>query len=58
MSPAAGNVEAEEEEIVPGEIHGIFEHGLLEPDDIEIARNLVKVDNDNAGNTPQAREGE
>jgi hypothetical protein len=46
-APAARNVVAEEEESVPIEIQGIIERGMLEPDDIEIARNLVEIDDDN-----------
>ena len=58
---AARNVDAEEEEIVPGEIQGIIEHGIVEPDDIEIARNLVEIDDDNEPapeNMPQTGGGD
>jgi hypothetical protein len=47
MAPVGENFEAEEQETVPGEIHDIIEHGIIQPDDIEIARNLVEIDDDN-----------
>jgi flagellar basal body rod protein FlgG len=48
IAPAAENVDAEEEAIVPREIKGKIERGLLEQNNIEIARNLVKIDDDDA----------
>jgi DNA-directed RNA polymerase subunit E'/Rpb7 len=60
------NFEAEEQETVPGVIqhiieHGIIEHCIIQPHDIEIARNLVEIDDDNEPtpeNTPLVGEGE
>jgi hypothetical protein len=43
IASAAGNADAEEEAIVPGEIQGIIELGFLEREDIELHGILSKL---------------
>lgn len=47
LAPVGENFEAVEQAFVPGEISDIIQRGVLEPNDIEMARNFVEIDDDN-----------
>jgi hypothetical protein len=61
IAPSAENSEAEAQELVPTKILGMMDGRVLGPDDIEIARNLVEIDDDNEPapeNVPQEGQGD
>jgi hypothetical protein len=58
-APVGINLEGDSSSAIPVEIQDMIEHGICDRDDIEIARNLMEIDDDNEPapeNVPQANE--